>query len=107
MVFILLSALFGLLTLALTPPLRGPDESPHFPLRAYGLLAGDIVPRRHAAASSFPRATDMELYEPHSVRSPGRGGQLQWQSYARLRAEAAATASVTPAVFAPYAGSEG
>src|ERR1700737_2870345 len=42
-VFVLLSALFGLATLIVHPPLRGPDEAAHF-LRAYGITTGDIRP---------------------------------------------------------------
>src|SRR6266542_6738964 len=42
--FVVLSMLFGTLTLALTPPLEGPDEPAHF-LRAYGISVGDIVPK--------------------------------------------------------------
>jgi hypothetical protein len=115
-VFILLSALFGLLTLALTPPLRGPDEPPHF-LRAYGLLAGDVVPSvadaRGRKGVFLPAALhrDMELYEgalDALYQDDGASVPGVWQSYARLRAEAAAAPPVsTPAVFAPYAGSEG
>src|SRR5574341_2078183 len=41
--FVLLSALSGILVIAVTPPLRGPDETAHF-LRAVGISQGDIVP---------------------------------------------------------------
>src|SRR5256885_9982962 len=41
--FVFLSLLFGTLTIALTPPLEGPDEPAHF-LRAYGISVGEIVP---------------------------------------------------------------
>ena len=40
--FTVLSLLSGLLTIAVTPPLRGPDENAHF-LRAYGIARGDIL----------------------------------------------------------------
>jgi len=43
LVFALLSALFGTLTVILTSPLSGPDEAAHF-LRAYGLSRGEILP---------------------------------------------------------------
>ncbi len=42
-VFVFLSMFFGTLTIALTPPLEGPDEPAHF-LRAYGISLGEIVP---------------------------------------------------------------
>ena len=35
-VFLVISAVFGSITILMTPPLRGPDELPHF-LRAYGV----------------------------------------------------------------------
>jgi hypothetical protein len=114
--FIVLSALFGALTIALTPPLRGPDEPPHF-LRAYGLLAGDIVPSvtdaRGRKGVLLPAALhrDMELYERalhplYHHEDASFPGVLQ--TYARTRAEAAATSTVSSStVFVPYAGSEG
>jgi Predicted membrane protein (DUF2142) len=115
-IFILLSALFGLLTIALTPRLRGPDESPHF-LRAYGLLVGDIVPSAADARGRkgvlLPAALqrDMELYEQalYSLYLHDDASfQGVLQTYALLRAEAAATSPASsPAVFVPYAGSEG
>src|SRR5689334_15991636 len=42
-VFVLLSLLFGVPGIFLTPPLRGADEPAHF-LRAYGIAQGEIVP---------------------------------------------------------------
>ncbi len=113
--FILLSALFGPLTIALTPPLRGPDEAPHF-LRAYGLMAGDIVPSvvdaRGRKGVFLPAALhhDMELYERALYplyQYDGASFPGVWRSYARLRAEAAAATPLSSAVFALYAGSEG
>ena len=67
-VFLLLSGLFGILTLVLTPPLRGPDELPHF-LRAYGISLGEIIPSTTDAQGRkgvFIPATlhrDMQLYQ--------------------------------------------
>src|SRR3546814_8574576 len=40
---VLLSAVFGTLTVVVTPPLRGPDEMAHF-LRAWGIAHGEILP---------------------------------------------------------------
>ncbi len=42
--FCVFSLLAGIATIAVTPPLRGPDENAHF-LRAYGLRQGDIIPK--------------------------------------------------------------
>src|SRR5215217_5247411 len=42
-IFVLLSAMFGTAIVAITPPLRGPDETAHF-LRAYGIAQGAIIP---------------------------------------------------------------
>src|SRR6266508_3082292 len=115
-VFIVLSVLFGALTIVLTPPLRGPDEPSHF-LRAYGVLVGDIVPAtvdaRGRKGVFIPAALhrDMELYEralyalyqDENVAFPA-----VLRSYARPRAEASATPSGSPShVFAPSAGAEG
>jgi hypothetical protein len=41
--FFVLSLAFGGLTVAITPPLEGPDEPAHF-LRAYGISVGEIIP---------------------------------------------------------------
>jgi len=41
--FALISLVFGALLIAITPPLRGPDEAQHF-LRAYGVSQGELVP---------------------------------------------------------------
>jgi len=42
--FASIALLAGALLIAITPPLRGPDEAQHF-LRAYGIAQGDLVPR--------------------------------------------------------------
>jgi uncharacterized membrane protein len=41
-IFIVLSAMFGTVMVAITPPLRGPDEAAHF-LRAYAIAQGNII----------------------------------------------------------------
>ena len=46
--FALISLFAGAVLVAITPPLRGPDEEEHF-LRAYGLAQGDIVPHTRDA----------------------------------------------------------
>jgi uncharacterized membrane protein len=114
--FIVLSALFGALTIALTPPLRGPDEPPHF-LRTYGLLVGEIVPsitdERGRKGIFLPADLhrDIQLYE-HALyplyRHTDTTFTVVLQTYARLRAEAEVTQLASPPpVFGLYAGSEG
>ena len=45
--FALLSLVFGAIVIAVTPPLRGPDENAHF-LRAFGIARGEIPARADA-----------------------------------------------------------
>src|SRR5262245_56423940 len=49
-IFAALSIVFGIAIIAVTAPLRGPDEAAHF-LRAYGVAAGHIVPSQQDAQS--------------------------------------------------------
>jgi uncharacterized membrane protein len=112
-VFLLFSILAGPFLIFLTPPLRGPDELPHF-IRAYGLSMGEIVPRttdEHGRKGIFISArldhqiklyneAMQSLFEHKSTTFP-----QALERYRQLQA-------VTPdpanhLVFAPYAGSEG
>ena len=119
-VFLLLSGLFGILTLVLTPPLRGPDELPHF-LRAYGISLGEIIPSTTDAQGRkgvFIPATlhrDMQLYQ-RALEPLYRKDHVTFPEvladYARRRAEGPSSApgsATSPAAlsFALYAGSEG
>ncbi|MFL6797554.1 MAG: DUF2142 domain-containing protein [Xanthobacteraceae bacterium] len=114
-VFLLLSALFGALTVAATLPLRGPDEPAHF-LRAYGILTGEIIPTTTDASGRKGVWLPAELYRQmycYSVALTGRyrPAGTEWtfpqvlEEYVRLRA-GVATGSAAP-VFVPYDGSEG
>jgi Predicted membrane protein (DUF2142) len=114
-VFLLLSALFGPLVLAITPPLRGPDEPAHF-LRAYGILSGEIIPAtaddrgRKGVFLPAELHRQMDSYE-RALGGIYRSGAEQWTfgevlaEYARLR-DGAMGHSDAP-VFVNYGGSEG
>jgi uncharacterized membrane protein len=103
------SLLFGLMMIAATPPLRGPDETAHF-LRAYGIAQGDFIPatrdkqgrkgiflppRLHAGFDYFERAWG---------QSKAGGYGPVFRSY--FNNPPASDAAGAP-VFVPYAGSEG
>jgi hypothetical protein len=112
--FVLLSAIFGMLTVVVTPPLRGPDEPAHF-MRAYALLQGEVIPsttdaqgrkgifiplglERQMALFERPLARHRKLEEHFSFPE-------LFAEYARLRAEAPADDGAQ--VFKIYAGSDG
>ncbi|HEV2954967.1 MAG TPA: hypothetical protein VGX95_02530, partial [Xanthobacteraceae bacterium] len=62
--FALISLVAGGVLIAITPPLRGPDEAQHF-LRAYGITQGDLVPSALDAQGhkglSLPARIDRDL----------------------------------------------
>jgi uncharacterized membrane protein len=110
--FLLLSALFGSLALVLTPPLRGPDELPHF-LRAYGLTQGEIVPdaedesRRKGLLIPGGLHQEIQLYE-QALAMHYRGADVSYRSIlAEHRRLVVSAPPATQPVFVPYAGSEG
>ncbi len=124
-VFVLLSVIFGIIVVAIAPPLRGPDESAHF-LRAYGIAQGDIIPSLQDAAGRkgipLPLALhrDFSLFETWATHESGRPLQLPAGVH-ELRngptEDAAAPPDPPPqagrgiesgrTVFVPYGGSEG
>lgn len=112
--FIVLSLPIGLMTSAITPPLRGPDENAHF-LRAYGLWRGDIVPRQaddkgrkglwlpsrlQAGFAFFDSARENAGKDGFSYRQV-------FADYAELRVRAGPPGDEGAAVFTTYGGSEG
>jgi uncharacterized membrane protein len=110
--FLVLSALFGSLALVLTPPLRGPDELPHF-LRAYGLTQGEIVPdaadesRRKGLLIPGRLHQEIRLYE-QALASHYRGLDVSYRSIlVEHRRLVASAPPATQPVFVPYVGSEG
>ncbi len=120
--FAVLSILFGTLILAVTPPLRGPDETAHF-LRAYGIAQGDVVPslrdaqNRKGIMMPAPLFAGFGYFERVRVseKKPGFGYGRVFADYRAFpddhaRRPAATTGSAklsTPTTFVRYEGSEG
>ena len=106
--FVLLSVVFGLPTLALNPPLRGPDEGAHF-LRAYGVAQGDIVPStydqqgRKGVVVPAGLHADLKFFE---VWTPGSTYRDAMKDFLRLRSAQEGQADARPPVFAVYDGAE-
>src|SRR5215813_915291 len=111
--FVALSLVFGSLIIIAAPPLRGPDETAHF-LRAYGIAQGDFVPSASDAQGRKGVFLPARLYhgfaffEATQVKEKGEG----WTGYAAVFKDyfsraPAVIAPDAPAVFVPYAGSEG
>src|SRR5262249_32137778 len=111
--FVALSLVFGSLITTLAPPLRGPDETAHF-LRAYGIAQGDFVPSASDAQGRKGVLLPARLYhgfaffEATQVKEKGE----EWTGYGAVFKDyfsrpPAVIAPDAPAVFVPYAGSEG
>jgi uncharacterized membrane protein len=109
--FILSSLLFGLLTVAAVPPLRGPDETAHF-LRAYGVAGGDLVPSildAHGRKGIWLPArvyADFDYFEGVRVVEKNAG----WAGYGpvfRKYFDGVRAPMGPQPTFVPYAGSEG
>jgi hypothetical protein len=117
-VFVALSLLFGMLTIAAEPPLRGPDEKAHF-LRAYGLSRGEIVPAgvdhegRKGLLVPARLYDDLEFFEDtrYRIKTPGFSYREVLTDYAVLadykRRWAQPGMPQRPPVFVLYTGSEG
>ena len=110
--FALISLLAGALLIAITPPLRGPDEAQHF-LRAYGITQGDLVPGTLDAQGHkglyLPARIDRELKffedKKFAHRVPGFS---YWSVFAAHAQEAPLpSADEDFPVFVLYAGAEG
>ena len=113
-VFLSLSLVFGSLIVFATPPLRGPDEIAHF-LRIYSYVRGDVLPPaeidgRKGIFIEHELNTQLQFF-----RSAGEwfaGAREAGVRYGQIMAvyhDAIDTNGVTdhPAVFAPFAGTEG
>jgi uncharacterized membrane protein len=110
-VFVLLSAVFGIGLVAAAPPLRGPDETAHF-LRAYGIAQGDLMPSVQDAAHRKgillpgPFYRDFALFE--KWQTSDRGEEFSYRRvFAEYWAQPEASEEEREPVFVPYAGSEG
>jgi uncharacterized membrane protein len=125
--FVVLSAIFGTILVAVSPPLRGPDESAHF-LRAYGIAQGDLIPSLHDAAGRKGILLPLSLQRDFSLfetwANTNRGDRFNYRRvFDELRngamEEAPPIHSFSPqagsgnvvgggeTVFVPYGGSEG
>lgn len=107
-VFVVLSILIGGLLIAVSPPLRGPDETAHF-LRAYGIAQGDVVPsledgRGRKGIALSPRLAADFFYFEEIQTGPKPPGTYR-RGFEEFLADPPVTAE-RPA-FVPYAGSEG
>ena len=109
--FTLLSLLFGSVTIALAPPLRGPDEGAHF-VRAYAIALGEIIPRRtdaHGRRGTFLPAgihDDLAFFEEARQRERGNYRAVMGD-HAGWRADRPALDRGAVPVFVLYGGSEG
>ena len=111
MLFALISLLAGALLVAITPPLRGPDESQHF-LRAYGITQGDLVPRTLDSKGHkglyIPARIERELTffedKRFAYRTPGF---TYWSVFAAHAERAPLPANADTPVFVLYGGAEG
>jgi uncharacterized membrane protein len=109
--FLLISIPFGVITLAINPPLRGYDETSHF-LRAYGISRGDVVPSifdekgRRGILIPDRLNEELSLFEAtrQYVFTPGFDYRSAFDKYRRLLAEHRMQGR--PDVFALYQGSE-
>ena len=108
-VFVALSFVFGMITLILTPPLRGPDEPAHF-FRIYAITQGEIVPTtadangRKGMFLPYRLYQDFEFFEGRRVNIFEKGFSYRTvlDEYRQRPAPADG-----PPVFVLYAGSEG
>lgn len=111
-VFLLLSLIFGPLIIAVTPPMRGPDEPAHF-IRAYGLSQGQIIPSLVDADGRrgifIPASLQRQMVGFDQARKKLKDPDLSYPDVfardARLRRETSA-AEREQKVFARYDGTE-
>jgi len=110
--FALISLLAGALLIAITPPLRGPDEAEHF-LRAFGVAQGDLMPALRDAQGHkglyLPARLDRDLKffgdKIYAHRTPGFSYWSVFAAHAQQAPLPAADADLP--VFALYGGAEG
>jgi hypothetical protein len=110
--FALISLVAGALLIAITPPLRGPDEAEHF-LRAYGIAQGDFVPRivdgqgRKGVYLPARLERDLKFFDDKKFanRTPGFSFWSVFAAHAQQDEPLSADADMP--VFVLYGGSEG
>src|SRR5262245_59018803 len=107
-VFIVLSAIFGIIIVTITPPLRGPDEAAHF-LRAYGVAQGDIVASQTGAQGRKGIFLAPEFHAQFALFEARHAHEREpFRAAAKSRPIGAAHRIAGDApVFVPYTGSEG
>jgi Predicted membrane protein (DUF2142) len=113
-IFIILSIVFGSLIAFATPPLRGPDEIAHF-LRIYSYVRGDVLPPAEVDGRKgifIEHELNSQLQFFRSAGEWFAGAREAGVRYGQIMAvyqDAIGTNGVTdhPAVFAPFAGTEG
>jgi Predicted membrane protein (DUF2142) len=113
-VFLLLSLVFGSLIVFATPPLRGPDEIAHF-LRIYSYARGGVLPPAQVDGRKGMFIEHELNSQLQFFRSAGEwfaGARDDGVRYGQIMsvypdAIGANGAADHPAVFAPFAGTEG
>jgi uncharacterized membrane protein len=111
-IFFAVSVFIGLLTVAVNPPLRGPDETAHF-LRAFGISQGDVVPRtvdaRGRRGLFLPADLHDQLSYFNAIRETLPGPDNRYGDIFRryFDQDRTVTAHETAPVFVVYEGSEG
>ena len=108
-VFIALSLLFGIALVAVSPPLRGPDETAHF-LRAYGIAQGEFVPTAEDGHSRKGVMLPPQLvagfdYFDRMQDGSRRDGRTYQQAFREFHN--APPPDAEEPMFVPYSGSEG
>jgi hypothetical protein len=108
--FFIGSVLIGALTVAINPPLRGPDETAHF-LRALGIARGDLVPQtadsRGRRGLFLPAAFHQQLTHFNEAREALPSGYRTYLDVFRAYSEKPSAATPAAPLFVPYEGSEG
>jgi uncharacterized membrane protein len=113
-VFFILSMVFGSLIVFATPPLRGPDEIAHF-LRIYSYTRGELLPQAQVDGRKGTFIQHELNSQLQFFRSAGewfaraREDGVRYRRIMAVYHDAINTngAAGHPAVFAPFAGTEG
>jgi hypothetical protein len=112
--FVLLSLVFGVVTVFVVPPLRGPDEIAHF-LRIYSYTRGELVPTTEAEGRKGI-LVNRELYNQlRFFKDAGewfardREEGIRYGAIMALYREASTNGLEVdqPTMFMPFAGTEG